>query len=216
MLAGSWLSGWFIITTNAFMQHPVGHVVRENGVIALDKLSTFLTNEWAFVEYFHTMTGSVVTGSFVVAAVGAFYMLQKKHEDHAKLFLRVGLTVGVVASILMAAPTGDLQARLVVKYQPVAFAAMEGHFFTEDGAALTLIGQPDVDNLKLDNPIEIPKALSFMTHQRWNARIGKELKRLRPVGVARQRPAPLLFVPCDGRARDHLRRHHGPRRGATP
>lgn len=171
VLAGSWLSGWFIITTNAFMQHPVGHVVRENGVIALDRLSTYLTNEWAFVEYIHTMTGSVVTGSFVVTAVGAFYMLQKKHEDHAKLFLRVGLTVGVVASILMAAPTGDLQARLVVKYQPVTFAAMEGHFFTEDGAALTLIGQPDVDNLKLDNPVEIPKALSFMTHQRWDARI---------------------------------------------
>jgi cytochrome d ubiquinol oxidase subunit I len=171
VLGGSWLSGWFIITTNAFMQHPVGHEVRADGTIALASLGEYMTNPWVFVEYLHTMTGSVVTGSFVVAAVGAFYTLLRQHEEHARLFLRVGLRVGVVASIMMAAPTGDLQARLVVKYQPAAFAAMEGHFFTEDGAALTLVGQPDVDNLKLDNPIMIPKALSFMTHQRWDARI---------------------------------------------
>src|SRR5262249_8096213 len=71
----------------------------------------------------------------------------------------------------MAMPTGDLQARLLAKHQPVTFAAMEGHFYTEDGAALTLVGQPDVEHLSLDNPIQIPRALSFMTHQSWNARI---------------------------------------------
>ena len=48
---------------------------------------------------------------------------------------------------------------------------MEGHFRTEDGAALTLVGQPDVDRQVLDNSIQIPRALSFMTHQRWDARI---------------------------------------------
>lgn len=171
VMMGSWLSGWFIIVTNAFMQHPVGYVMRENGVIALDSLSTYLTNPWAFAQYAHTMTGAVVTGSFVVASVGAFYMLQNKHADHAKLFLKVGTRVGVVASLMMAMPTGDMQARLLVKHQPITFAAMEGHFHTEDGAALSLLGQPDMDKLALDNPVQVPRALSFMTHQRWDARI---------------------------------------------
>ncbi|MBX3226413.1 MAG: cytochrome ubiquinol oxidase subunit I [Labilithrix sp.] len=171
VMSGSWLSGWFIIVTNAFMQHPVGHAVRPDGVIALDSLGTYLSNPWAVVQYLHTMTGAVVTGSFVVAAAGAYYTLQKQHLEHARLFLKVGIRVAVVASIMMAMPTGDLHARLLVKHQPVTFAAMEGHFHTEDGAALALIGQPDMDKLDLDNPIMIPKVLSFMTHQRWDARI---------------------------------------------
>jgi cytochrome d ubiquinol oxidase subunit I len=171
VMAGSWLSGYFIVTTNAFMQHPVGHVVGDDGIVRLASIADFLLNPWALVQYAHTMTGSVVTASFVVAAAGAFYLLQDKHAEHAKVFLRVGVTTGVIAAFMMAMPTGDLHARLLAKHQPIAFAAMEGHFHTEDGAALTLIGQPDVENLKLDNPIQIPRALSFMTHQRWDARI---------------------------------------------
>jgi cytochrome d ubiquinol oxidase subunit I len=170
-MSGSWLSGFFIIVTNAFMQHPQGHVVGADGILRLESIAGFMGNPWAFAEYAHTMTGSVVTASFVMAAAGAFYFLQAKHEEHAKVFLRVGVTGGVIASVMMAMPTGDLQARLLSKHQPITFAAMEGHYYTEDGAALTLVGQPDVEKLALDNPIQIPKALSFMTHQRWDARI---------------------------------------------
>jgi cytochrome d ubiquinol oxidase subunit I len=168
---GSWMSGWFIITTNAFMQHPTGHEVAADGSVRLASLASYLGNPWAFVQYAHTMTGSVVTASFVVAACGAFYFLQDKHVEHAKLFLKVGVIAGTAASIMMAMPTGDAQAKLIARHQPVTFAAMEGHFYTEDGAAMTLIGQPDTEKLTLDNPIRVPRMLSFMTHQRWDARI---------------------------------------------
>ena len=33
---GTWASGYFIITTNAWMQHPVGYRVLENGNIELN------------------------------------------------------------------------------------------------------------------------------------------------------------------------------------
>lgn len=171
VMTGSWLSGFFIVVTNAFMQHPTGQIVGDDGVMRLVSLGDYLTNPWALAEYAHTMTGSVVTASFVVAACGAFYLLQDKHVEHGRVFVRVGVIAGVIAAFMMAMPTGDLQARLVVRHQPVTFAAMEGHFHTEDGAALTLLGQPDVDKMTLDNPIQVPRALSFMTHQRWDARI---------------------------------------------
>jgi cytochrome d ubiquinol oxidase subunit I len=171
VLAGTWLSGFFIVCTNAFMQHPVGHVVAEDGAVRLASLGAYLTNEWAWIQYAHTMTGAVITGAFVTAAVGAFYKLQDLHTEHAETFLRIGCTIGAAASILIAMPTGDQQAKLVVKHQPVTFAAMEGHFHTEDGAAMVMIGQPDMDRLALDNPVRIPNALSMMTHQRWNARV---------------------------------------------
>ncbi|MHC4513869.1 MAG: cytochrome ubiquinol oxidase subunit I, partial [Planctomycetota bacterium] len=51
------------------------------------------------------------------------------------------------------------------------FAAMEGHFHTEDGAGLVLVGQPNMETLHLDNPIVLPRVLSFLTHQRWDATI---------------------------------------------
>lgn len=168
---GTWLSGWFIVCTNAFMQHPVGHRVRDDGVIVLDSLTALLTNPWAIVQYAHTMVGSVVTASFVVAGLGAFYLLAGRAEAHARKSLSVGVRVGVVACLLAGFPTGDLQAKLVAEHQPITFAAMEGHFASEDGAGLVLIGQPNMQRLTLDNPLVVPNMLSFMTHQRWSARV---------------------------------------------
>ncbi|MCA9589123.1 MAG: cytochrome ubiquinol oxidase subunit I [Myxococcales bacterium] len=168
---GSWLSGYFIIVTNAFMHHPVGHAVDPDGSVRLVSIGAFLTNPWALVEYAHTMVGSCITASFVMAAVGAFYTLQRRHPPHAALFLRVGVTGGLLFALLAAAPTGDLQMRAVVEHQPATFAAMEGHFHTEDGAALVLVGQPNEHTLTLDNPIAVPHFLSLMTHQRWHARV---------------------------------------------
>jgi cytochrome d ubiquinol oxidase subunit I len=171
VFAGSWLSGWFIIVTNAWMQHPVGQDVGEDGVIHLASISEYLTNPWALWQYAHTMLGSVVTASFVISSIGAFYVLSGKHLDHARKFLRIGTVVGAAACVLVAFPTGDVQAKMVAHHQPVTFAAMEGHFHTEDGAGLVIIGQPNMERLELDNPVVLPRFLSFMTHQRYDARI---------------------------------------------
>lgn len=168
---GSWLSGYFIVCTNAFMQHPVGHRIRDDGVIVLESLGAFLTNPWALAQYSHTMIGAVVTGSFVMAGIGSFYLLSERHTSHAKRFLQVSTIVGAVASLALAFPTGDVQARMVAEHQPVTFAAMEGHFESEDGAGLVLVGQPNVEELTLDNPIVLPNFLSVLTYQRWDARI---------------------------------------------
>src|ERR1051325_1606397 len=57
------------------------------------------------------------------------------------------------------------------KYQPVTLAAMEGLFESQTGAAIVLIGQPDTDRQRLDNPIYVPGVLSFLTHRRWGAEV---------------------------------------------
>jgi cytochrome bd ubiquinol oxidase subunit I len=83
----------------------------------------------------------------------------------------VAVVSGALASACAAFPTGDRQAKLVLEHQPETFAAMEGHFHTESGAGLTLVGQPNVEELRIDNPIRIPRMLSFLTHQRWDTEI---------------------------------------------
>ena len=75
LFLGSWLSGYFIIATNAFMQHPVGHAVAADGTLRLADFGAFVLNPWAIAQYAHNMVAAVVTASFVMAAVGAYYTL---------------------------------------------------------------------------------------------------------------------------------------------
>ncbi|QDT44824.1 Cytochrome bd-I ubiquinol oxidase subunit 1 [Gimesia alba] len=171
LLVGTWLSGYFIICTNAFLQHPVGYWIDEQGVFHLTSIWALLSNPWAIKQYLHTMTGSVITGSFTMASIGAYHLLRGEHLEITRRYLSVAVIVGFLASIIAAAPTGDWEAKQVQKHQPVKFSAMEGHFHTEDGAGLVLIGQPNLEELKIDNPIIIPKVLSFLTYDSWNATV---------------------------------------------
>ncbi len=87
---GSWISGYFILVTNAFMQHPVGYQIEANGSLGISRMSAYLSNPWAFVQFAHNQLAALVTGSFVVAAIGAFYALRGVHSVQAKLYLRAG------------------------------------------------------------------------------------------------------------------------------
>ncbi len=171
VMLGSWLSGFFIVATNAWMQHPVGYELADDGTIVLREFTALLTNPWLPWQYLHTMLGAVVTGSFFMAGVGAFYLLLRKHDAQARLFVKTGAIAGAIAVTLSAFPTGDQQAKNVAAHQPITFAAMEGHFDTEDGAGLVIIGQPNMDTLTIDNEIRVPNMLSFMTHMRWTSKV---------------------------------------------
>jgi len=161
---GSWLSGYFILVTNAFMQHPVGYTVAPDGSLAIASVSAFLLNPWVIVQFAHNQTAAVVTGAFVITAVGAFYALRGLHPTQTQLYLRAGTLVGLIASLLVAFPTGDQQAKMVGDHQPVTLAAMEGKFVGGPMAGVALIGQPNVAKQRLDNPIEVPGALSFLAY----------------------------------------------------
>lgn len=169
---GSWASGFLIIATHSWMQHPVGFEILENGKFVLNNFAALFSNPWLWPSYLHNQLASIVTASFVMAAIGAFYILNNKHSDFGKLFVKTGVLFGLVSSVLVAFPTGDWTAKNVVKHQPVTFAAMEGLFETVDGGSeIVLIGQPDTENKKLDNKIAVPNVLSFLTYQRWDAQI---------------------------------------------
>jgi len=169
---GSWASGYFILATNAWMQHPVGYEILENGKYVLENFSALFSNPWLIPAFLHNQVASVVTSSFVVASIGAFYLLRNKNVEHGRLFLKTGVVVGFIGSILLAMPTGDWNAKNVAKYQPASFAAMEGIFETEnEGAEIVLIGQPNMVEKKLDNKIAVPNVLSFLTYQDWSKQI---------------------------------------------
>src|SRR5437899_4297307 len=172
---GSWLSGYFILVTNAFMQHPVGYRIEADGSLGIQSLSAYLLNPWAWVQFAHNQMAALVTGSFVVAAVGAFYALRGLHPTQSRLYLRGGTFTALIASLLVAFPTGDQQAKMVGNHQPITLAAMEGKFEGGAMAPVALIGQPNVAKQQLENPIEVQGALSLFGYGHFR-RFGDELK----------------------------------------
>jgi len=186
---GSWISGFFIIITNAWMQHPVAYRVLPNGSFEITSFWGLLFNHWGLLQYAHNMSGAVITGSFVMASVGAFYLLEERFSEHARIFLRVGVIVGLIACITQIFPTGDFHGRYLAQHQPAAMAAMEGLFTSQKGAPIVLIGQPNEQLQTIDNPIAVNNVLSFLIYGTREAEV-KGLDQFPPD----QRPQPLTLL----------------------
>jgi cytochrome d ubiquinol oxidase subunit I len=115
------------------------------------------------------MCAAVITGTFVVAAVAAYWLLGREHEPHARLSLKIAVVVGLGACLLQLFPTGDRQGKLVAEHQRPALAAMEGKFESSSHAELAVIGQPNVAQGRLENPVVVPSALSFLAYGSFGA-----------------------------------------------
>lgn len=168
---GTWASAGFIIATNAWMQHPVGYHLLPDGTFELTNYLDVLFNPWTLPAFLHAVSGSVITATFVMAGVGAYYLLLRQREEFGRLFVTIGVSVGIIASLFQVMPSGDWEGQQVTTYQPLTLAAMEGLFHTEQGAGIVILGQPDMTKLRLDNALIVPHVLSFLTYRRWTAEV---------------------------------------------
>jgi cytochrome d ubiquinol oxidase subunit I len=161
---GSWLSGYFIVVADAWMQHPVGYTVSAGGTITLSSLVAVLTSRFALWQYAHVLSGALVAGGFIVAGVGAFYLLSRRQVEFGCDYIRAGIITALVFSAVSIFPTGDRNGADVTAYQPIKLAAMEGLFESTHGAPLAIIGMPDVKKKTLIDPIFVPDVLSFLAY----------------------------------------------------
>jgi cytochrome bd ubiquinol oxidase subunit I len=168
---GSLLSGYFIVATNAWMQHPVGYEMTPSGGVRLTSFWAVLLNPYAGWQYAHVINGSLLAAAFVIGGVGAFYLLSNRHLEFARLSVKTAVIAGVILSLTQLFPTGDMNGASVVHYQPTKLAAMEGLFKTQVGAPLAIIGMPDTPQGDLIDPIYVPKFLSFLAYGNFNASV---------------------------------------------
>ncbi len=168
--AGAVLSGFFIVATNAWMQHPVGYAVAGDRV-ELTSLWALLSNPYARWQYLHVISGSIVTASMVMAGIGAFYLLARRHDEHGRIFVRIGVSAGMIFSLCSLFPTGSIQGENITRYQPAKMAAMEGLFKTQAGAPLAIIGMPDRERHELMDPIYVPGLLSYLAYGNARAKV---------------------------------------------
>ena len=110
----------------------------------------------------------------------------------------MGVIAGVIASILIIFPTGDLHGKYVARNQPAAIAGMEGLFQTETGAGMVLMGQPNEETGQIDNPIVVNDAAELPHLRNHQGRSeGARPDSARP--VAHRAAAALLRLPHHGR-----------------
>lgn len=162
---GAHFSAIWIVVANSWMQTPAGYHIEGEGIAARAVITDFwamVFNPSSMMRLFHTVIGCWLAGAFLVISVGAYYVLKNRHLAFAKISLKVGLSVALVACLLQVI-TGDASGRIVAKHQPAKLAAMEGLYKTQKGAPLTIWGIPNSQTQSLDYAIQIPYLLSILS-----------------------------------------------------
>jgi len=125
---GTVLSASWILSANSWMQTPDG-VVWENGRLVVRDWWRVIVNPSWLVRLPHMLSAAYLTGSFLVAGVGAWYLLKKTNLAFARRTVSLGLAFG---SVLIAGQVfiGDLLYGTMLKHQPAKMQAAEG-FWTK-------------------------------------------------------------------------------------
>lgn len=160
---GAHFSAIWIVVANSWMQTPAGfHIVGE-GLNARAEITDF----WAMVfnpssmdRLFHTLCGAWQAGAFLVVSVSAWYLLKRRFVEFGRASLRLGLAVGLLASLLQIV-SGHQSAMGVGKNQPAKLAAFEGLYETLSNAPLTLVGWVDEKSERVHG-LAVPGLLSVL------------------------------------------------------
>ncbi len=183
------LSALWILIANAWMQHPVGYVLR-NGRAELDSFLAVVTQPFAWQIFFHTVSGAYILAGFVVMGISAYHLLRKQHIEFFTKSFRMGLAMALLFSVAELAQ-GHIHASEVAKIQPAKLAAMEALWDTQKEAPQTLFLIPDEKNER--NLMEfgkIPGMLSMLAYHSPEA----EVKGLKAFPKEDRPPVMLTFA----------------------
>lgn len=167
---GSYLSAFWILAANSFMQEPVGYVVR-NGRAEMVNFLALLTNPNLWVQFPHVLAAGIATGAFFVLGISAYHLLRK--SKHIDLFRKSATIAGItaVSASLLAAIVGHVQAQHMVQTQPMKMAAAEALWDSEDPAAFSLFTIGNENNRQDVFAIHIPDVLSVLSYNTINGNV---------------------------------------------
>ncbi|HWP32822.1 MAG TPA: cytochrome ubiquinol oxidase subunit I [Solirubrobacterales bacterium] len=159
---GTWLSGYFILVANSWMQHPVGYKIVD-GEAQLTSVWALLSNDFALRAYLHTMLAGLIFGSIVVLGVCCWHFLRGDEVDLFRKAAKVALIVAVPVTALQLV-VGNRFGEAVTSAQSMKIAASEAQWNTCQpcGFSLFQIGGFTKDDQTPSFSITIPRLLSYM------------------------------------------------------
>jgi cytochrome bd ubiquinol oxidase subunit I len=183
------MSAVWILIANAWMQHPVGFVLR-NGRAELSDFLTVITQPFAFQIFLHTVSGAYILAGFFVMGISAYHLLRKQETAFFTKSFRLALSFALIFAIAEIVQ-GHIHGSEVAKIQPTKLAAMESLWDTQAEAPMYLLSIPDEQNER--NRVEIgriPGALSMLAYHSSQATV----KGLKDFPKEDRPPVALTFV----------------------
>jgi len=153
-------SGVFVVAVNAWMNTPVGFVLKGGELTELELSRAFFSPSFAS-EAIHMVLAAYASVAFAVLGVHAAALLKTPASVFHRRAAGIAFGVGAVA-IPLQLFSGDFAARNISEYQPVKLAAAEAHFETASGAAIILGGLADTESREVHGGIRIPYVLSVL------------------------------------------------------
>lgn len=164
------MSAWFVVTANAWMNSPAGFTLDRNGeLMSVDPIAAML-NAATWAQTIHMIIAAYMVSGFSVASFYAWRRWRGDKSSYVKRAMSLGLVLGCLMTPLQMA-SGDYCAKVVAKTQPAKFAAMEATFETQKRAPLHIGGIPDESSGEVRYSIELPGFLSFLAHGDFDAEI---------------------------------------------
>jgi cytochrome bd ubiquinol oxidase subunit I len=159
---GTWLSAYFILVANSWMQHPVGYTML-NGKAQLTSVGALLSNEFALIAYLHTILAGLIFGSIVMLGVACWHLLRGRNVELFRRAAKLALIVAVPATLLQLS-VGNRFGEAVTAQQSMKIAASEAQWNTCQpcGFSLFQIGGFSAQHPNPSFSITIPRLLSWM------------------------------------------------------
>jgi cytochrome d ubiquinol oxidase subunit I len=159
---GTWMSGYFILVANSWMQHPVGYEI-VNGEAHLTSVWALLTNGFALRAYVHTMLAGLIFGSIIMLGVCCWHFLRGHDVDLFRKAAKLALIVAVPVTLLQLI-VGNRFGEAVTSAQSMKIAASEAQWDTCEpcGFSLFQIGGFSKDDETPSFSITVPRLLSYM------------------------------------------------------
>ena len=186
---GTFISAFWILAANSWMQTPVGHAVAPNGQFVPVDWLTIIFNPSFPYRLVHTVLAAYLTTALAVGGVGAWHLLAGRKTEGTRVMFSMAIgMIAVTAPIQILA--GDQHGLNTLEHQPAKVMAIEGHFQSHpDGAPLVLFGWPDMKDAKVLYEISVPKLSSLILKHSLDA----PLKGLDTVARSDWPPVPVVF-----------------------
>jgi cytochrome bd ubiquinol oxidase subunit I len=166
-----WLSAYFILVANSWMQRPVGYEIVDDEA-QLTSVWALLSNGFALRAYLHVLLAGLIFGSIVMLGVSSWHFLRGRNVEVFRKAAKLALIVAVPVTLLQLV-VGNRFGEAVTSAQGMKIAASEAQWDTCQpcGFSAFQIGGFTADDPTPRFSITVPYLLSYMATGSFNGEV---------------------------------------------
>jgi cytochrome d ubiquinol oxidase subunit I len=168
---GTWLSAYFILVANSWMQHPVGYKL-SGGEAQLTNVGALLGSKFALNALVHTLMAAMTMGSMVMFGIACWHFARGRNIEVFRRAAALSLCVLVPFSFVNLG-FGSHFGIVTTELQPMKISAAEALWNTQQPASFSLFQIGGFSQQHPDPSVEIaiPGLLSFLSTGSFNGKV---------------------------------------------